>query len=123
MAELRDIVVDCGHPATIARFWAGVLEGYRVAPYDDAEIERLRVAGYDSPDDDPTVCVLGPPGAPRWWFVLVPERKTTKNRVHWDITGSVADLLSAGATLVVERQGFSVLADPEGNEFCVFPPA
>lgn len=93
MAELRDIVVDCRHPATIARFWADVLDGYRMAPYDEAEIERLRAAGFDGPAEDPTVCVLGPPGAPRWWFVLVPEGKTTKNRVHWDITGSVADLL------------------------------
>ena len=121
MAELRDIVVDCRHPASVARFWADVLDGYRIAPYDEAEIERLRAAGVDGPDHDPSVCVLGPPGAPRWWFVLVPEGKITKNRVHLDITGSVADLLALGATVLAVRPALTVMADPEGNEFCVFP--
>ena len=36
MARLKDIVVDADHPAALARFWAAALDGYAVAPYDDA---------------------------------------------------------------------------------------
>ena len=52
----------------------------------------------------------------------VPEPKTVKNRVHWDVlTPSVAALVEAGATVLSEQPGWTVLADPEGNEFCAFP--
>lgn len=78
MAALRDVVVDCRHPASLARWWAGTLDGYRVAPYDEAELARLRAAG-------------------------------------------VEDLVARGATVVADRGTWVVLADPEGDEFCVFP--
>jgi len=55
MARIRDVVFDCRHPASLARFWAAVLEEYEVAPYDEAELARLRAAGIDDPEDDPTV--------------------------------------------------------------------
>jgi len=41
MARLHDVVFDCRHPASIARFWAAALDGYEVAPYDEAELARL----------------------------------------------------------------------------------
>ena len=126
MAALRDVVVDCRHPASLARWWAGTLDGYRVAPYDEPELARLRAAGIDDPEDDPTV--LGEPAGPgpRIWFQRVPEPKSVKNRVHLDLTvpdlaTAVADLVARGATLVAEHDGWTVLADPEGDEFCVFP--
>jgi len=57
-------------------------------------------------------------------FTPVPEPKTVKNRIHWDVTAeSVQPLLDAGAGLFRARDdeiGWDVLADPEGNEFCVF---
>jgi hypothetical protein len=57
-------------------------------------------------------------------FVPVPEPKTVKNRVHWDVTvPSVAPLTEAGATVLREPDGdigWHILADPEGNEFCAF---
>ena len=57
-------------------------------------------------------------------FGLVPERKTQPNRMHWDVSArSVEPLLDAGATVVRQQGGdiaWHVLADPEGNEFCVF---
>ena len=40
MARIRDVVFDCGHPASLARFWAAALEGYAVAPYDEADLDR-----------------------------------------------------------------------------------
>jgi hypothetical protein len=57
-------------------------------------------------------------------FAPVPEPKRGKNRLHWDVWGETAALTAVGATLVRARDdeiGWDVLADPEGNEFCVFP--
>ncbi len=56
-------------------------------------------------------------------FTPVPEPKTVKNRVHWDVVGVSAEVVDAGATLLRARDDeihWDVLADPEGNEFCVF---
>ncbi|MCW2856990.1 MAG: hypothetical protein JWR52_2605 [Marmoricola sp.] len=61
--------------------------------------------------------------APFWAMVFgpVPEPKTVKNRLHWDVYGEADDFLARGATLLWEMPRWTVLADPEGNEFCVFP--
>ncbi|MFI8525958.1 VOC family protein [Promicromonospora sukumoe] len=126
MARLHDVVFDCRHPASLARFWAVVLDGYAVAPYDDEELARLRSIGVDDPEDDPTVLVEGPAGAPRLFFTAVPEPKSVKNRVHLDVRASdrdaeVARLVAAGASESARHRDWVVMADPEGNEFCVFP--
>jgi hypothetical protein len=125
MARIHDVVVDCGHPASLARFWAAVLDGYDVAPYDEAELARLRGNGINDPEDDPTILVEAAPGVrPRFFFQLVPEPKTTKNRLHLDLhaddrPAEVRRLVGLGATVIDEHDGWSTLADPEGNEFCV----
>jgi hypothetical protein len=68
----------------------------------------------------------GVPGLPiqTMDFVPVPEPKTVKNRVHWDVAvPAVAPLVDAGATVLREPDDeikWMVLADPEGNEFCAF---
>ena len=62
---------------------------------------------------------------PRIWVNRVPEPKTVKNRMHHDVTGDTDALLALGATLLRRRDDevhWDVLADPEGNEFCVFAP-
>ena len=60
-------------------------------------------------------------------FVTVPEPKTVKNRIHWDVdVDDVQRLLDHGATLLRgpdDDISWHVLADPEGNEFCAFMPA
>jgi hypothetical protein len=133
VARINDVVFDCVHPASLARFWASVLDGYEVAPYDDAELERLREQGIDDPEDDPTVCLRGPAGAPGVWFQRVPEAKLVKNRVHLDLQVDLhaADvdaetdrLVALGATVLLRNgpgPGWVLLADPEGNEFCIDP--
>lgn len=126
MARLHDIVIDCGHPASLARFWTAVLDGYSIAPYDEAELARLRGMGIDDPEDDPSVLVEGPGQAPRIWFTRVPERKIVKNRVHLDLQAGdlVAELdqiQALGASVEARHGGHVVLTDPEGNEFCLFP--
>jgi hypothetical protein len=126
MATLADIVFDCAHPAALARFWAAVLDGYAVAPYDDEELARLRALGIDDVEDDPTVLVEAGAGRPRLWFQRVPEAMVVKNRVHLDVraddvSGEVARLLALGATRCDDAPigDLVVLRDPEGNELCV----
>jgi hypothetical protein len=124
VARLHDIVFDCRHPASLARFWAAALDDYQVAPYDEEELQRLAEQGIDDPEDDPTVLVEAGTGRPRYFFVLVPEGKTAKNRVHLDLraddpAAEVARLVALGAVAVQELPGWVQMADPEGNEFCV----
>jgi hypothetical protein len=125
MARLRDVVFDCRHPASLARFWAAALDGYDVAPYDEAELTRLREQGIDDPEDDPSVLVEPASGLrPRIFFQLVPEEKVVKNRVHLDLSADdidteVARLVGLGATVRHVYDEHTVLTDPEGNEFCV----
>ncbi|WP_423463429.1 VOC family protein [Promicromonospora sp. MS192] len=126
MATLHDVVFDCRHPASLARFWALALDGYDVAPYDDEELTRLRTLGVHDPEDDPSVLVEAPGRTPRLFFNRVPEPKTVKNRVHLDVRhpdrdAEVARLVAAGATEVGRHEDWVVMTDPEGNEFCVFP--
>jgi Glyoxalase-like domain len=123
VARFRDVTIDCAHPASLARFWAAALDGYAVAPYDEAELARLRAAGINDPEDDPGVIVEAVTG-PRLYFQLVPEPKAGKNRLHLDIccenVGSeVARLTGLGARQLSEQHTWVVMADPEGNEFCV----
>lgn len=74
VAAVADIVFDCGRPASLARFWAAVLDGYEIAPYDDEELARLRSMGVTDVEDDPTVLVQPCDGVgPRLWFQLLPE--------------------------------------------------
>jgi Glyoxalase-like domain len=123
MAWLHDVVFDCRHPASLARFWASVLDGYEVAPYDEAELERLRSKGIFDTEDDPMVLVERPGGpGPRYLFQLVPEPKVVKNRLHLDLRGDdpaaeLRRLVGLGARVLDEQATWVVLADPEGNEF------
>jgi catechol 2,3-dioxygenase-like lactoylglutathione lyase family enzyme len=110
---LYEIAVDCADPAATAAWWGDVF-GVTPTSQDKGEwfsLERLPGAPFDS-----------------LTFVAVPEPKTAKNRVHWDVSGSTAALLDAGARLLRPAtenpepdRTWDVLADPEGNEFCVFP--
>lgn len=128
MARLHDVVFDYRHPASLARFWAAALDGYDVAPYDDEELERLRAAGIDDPEDDPSVMVEpsaeSPGGGPRLFFQRVPEGKTAKNRVHLDLRSDdpaeLDRLLALGASVRDEsEEDWYVLTDRDGNEFCL----
>ena len=111
--RLYEIVVDTGDSPEeahrLAAWWAEVLGGRLV----DTErgfsyVDRVPGAPYDSLD-----------------FIPVPEPKTVKNRVHLDVTTADLDaLVAAGATVLRAQDadlGWTVLADPAGNEFCAFP--
>jgi hypothetical protein len=125
MAHIREIVFDSRHPASIARVWAAALDDYEVAPYDEAELQRLRGNGITSTEDDPTVRVQASNASgPGILFQLVPEPRAIKNRVHLDLRCDSFDaerkrLTELGARVVARHDTFIVLADPEGNEFCL----
>ena|SRR5579875_1479921 len=118
-SRLRDICFDCADQHRVARFWAEAL-GYTMPPPDPG----------DTPDDP--VALDPPDGGPRIWFNKVPEQKVVKNRVHLDITmpdaGELERLQHLGARVLREMRDeegalwWTVMADPEGNEFCAFPP-
>jgi hypothetical protein len=123
MIQIKDIVFDCHHAATVARFWVATLPAYEIAPYDEAELARLRAMGINTPEDDPTVLVEGPPGSPRFFFQSVSETKTVKNRVHLnlvcdDLQPELNRLTNLGAEIITTAGTQITLADPEVS----FPP-
>jgi hypothetical protein len=125
MSGLEAIVLDCRHAAELARFWEAAL-GWRIRPYDDAEIARLAALGL-TPDTDPMVAVDSPDGSLTFFLQEVPEPRTVKNRMHVDIRlrdrAHLDELLGLGATRIAEDDGLLILADPEGNVFCTSTPS
>ena len=117
MFEIRSITVDCTDPYRQALFWSEVT-GWQEDPDDP-----------NNPDD-PEGRIVSTHGI-NLLFIPVPEGKTVKNRMHLDLIPTertrdeeVARLLGIGASLLDDHRepdgtGWAVLADPEGNEFCV----
>jgi len=108
--RLHGLAVDCADPERLARWWADRF-GCDVLDNDGE--------GWFTLEDVPCMPITTMDFAP------VPEPKTVKNRIHWDVRGLRMDFESAGATLLRERDdeiSWDVMADPEGNEFCVFDP-
>jgi hypothetical protein len=104
------VVVDATDPARLARWWGEVLD-YRITQEEPEEVS-----------------IEGAGGGPALMFLSVPEAKVTKNRLHLDLEpddqdAEVERLVNMGARHVEVGQGekatWVVLADPEGNEFCV----
>lgn len=116
MATLRDVVVDASDPEALALFWAQLLTSHRVRPHATGSREVVL-----EPTDE---------AAPRIWFVAVPDPTPGKNRLHLDVdlgsNDELEELLERGATVHAGPQDHGerwwVLADPEGNLFCAFPP-
>jgi catechol 2,3-dioxygenase-like lactoylglutathione lyase family enzyme len=113
-SRFTELVIDCHDPETLAAFWQEVL--------GCPTVDR-------GGDDDPFVSISGGGTPVEIVFAPVPEAKEVKNRVHIDVNATDRDqadeverLLALGARRVDVGQGdvsWVVLADPEGNEFCV----
>lgn len=144
MSREIQVTFDCADPAALAAFWAEVL-GYQVqAPppgFDtwDAALESMGVPPEHR--NDASALIDPEESGPRIFFQRVPEGKAAKNRVHLDVraapelTGEermvaleavCARLVAVGATRIGRQEpeppltaGHIVLADPEGNEFCL----
>ncbi|MFG2985600.1 VOC family protein [Streptomyces sp. NPDC048258] len=114
VSVVQNVAIDCADAYELARFWSEVV-GCPLHPEDRPGARETEV--------------LLPEG-PLLYFNQVPEPKTIKNRIHLCLRPEtsreeeVERLLGLGATLVTDRRepdgaGWAVLADPEGNEFCV----
>jgi hypothetical protein len=110
--RLFEVVVDTGdspeHALRIAAWWADLLGAHVVdTGRGFAYVENIPGAPFESID-----------------FVPVPEPKTVKNRIHLDVLTPDVDALVAAGAVVLRPQddeiGWTVLADPDGNEFCAF---
>ncbi len=116
--HLVSVVIDAADPAALARWWSTAL-GWPISLEEDGEVV-VEPLGTDLEDRVPALV-----------FVPVPTAKAAKNRVHLDLAAEDAEdrdaiverLLAAGASQAdVGQSGdesWVVLADPEGNEFCV----
>ncbi|HTJ68410.1 MAG TPA: VOC family protein [Actinospica sp.] len=113
-ARFKDICLDAADDRALAEWWCTAMD-YRLV----FETEGPQAGQWRGAIEDPT-------GAgPLFWINRVPETKSLKNRMHHDVVGDVQELLDLGATLVRahdEEIVWDVMADPEGNEFCVFAP-
>jgi hypothetical protein len=110
--------VDCADAYALSRWWQSVL-AYVEDPEDPIE-----------PGNEECL-IASPDGRHRLLFIEVPEPKAVKNRIHFDLRpadgtrdAELARLVELGATAVDDRRypdgtGWVVLADPEGNEFCI----
>lgn len=144
MARDIQITFDCADPAGLSAFWAEAL-GYRLQdpPGGFSSWEQaLEAMGVPPENRNDASAVVDPEGSgPRLFFQRVPEGKQAKNRVHLDVRaapglegdarmaaleGEAERLVSYGATRLRRFEpapplgsGYIVMADPEGNEFCL----
>lgn len=106
---IKSVTLDCGEPLRLAEFWAAAV-GSNVDEDSTPDRAWVEPAGW---------------GGPSLWFVRVPEQKTAKNRQHFDLRpagdprAEVQRLVSLGGTVIRRDGDLVVMADPEGNEFCV----
>lgn len=144
MATDWTITFDCASAPVMAAFWKQALGYVDAPPPRGWDTWEGWLRHFDVPEDewDDGATLVDPDGvAPRIGFLRVPEGKTAKNRLHldvhvgggrdqpWDerekrITAKVDQLVAAGGSVLQEyreRDGLDhvVMADPEGNEFCV----
>lgn len=124
MATLTEIVIDSLNPAQLAHFWEAALDDFSIRSYDEQEIAKLASKGL-TPETDPQVAIDGP--TITIFFQLTHVPKEARNRLHLDLAAEsreteVARLCELGATIRDEHDGFTVMLDPEGNEFCVTDP-
>jgi hypothetical protein len=124
------VIVDCHDVAAQARWWAGVLDWQIFYEADDEVVILPRHVTAELLGSTPWEQI-----GPGLIFGSVPEDKTVKNRLHLDLApqqdddqaAMVESLLARGATRADVGQNpdkitWVVLADPEGNEFCVLSP-
>jgi hypothetical protein len=108
---IKSVSFDAVDALVLARFWASVL-GSDVDEDSTAGKAFVEAAGW---------------GGPNIWFTRVPEGKSAKNRMHFDlrapgtVAAEVSRLQDLGATVVRADPALTVMQDPEGNEFCVEP--
>jgi hypothetical protein len=121
---IASVTFDCADALAVGTFWSAAL-GRPLDPQASSDYAAIDFAGRR---DQEGWAPVEREQNPTWLFVKVPEPKTAKNRVHLDLAApdpeaEVARLVELGATRVRDTDEFgyrwTVMADPEGNEFCV----
>ena len=122
--KIASVTFDCADALEVARFWSAALG----RPLDPDASSEYAAIGFDGRRDTVGWAAVEREHDPTWLFVKVPEPKTAKNRLHLDVmtddpAAEVARLVELGATRVTDAAEYgytwTVMADPEGNEFCV----
>ena len=122
--RIASVTFDCADALTLGQFWSAALG----RPLDPHASSGFAAIGFAGRRDKVGWAQVDPDDAPTWIFTQVPEPKSAKNRMHLDVTApdpeaEVARLVDLGATRVVDMNEYgytwTVMADPEGNEFCV----
>jgi hypothetical protein len=119
MGAIHEIVFDCAEPAALAAFWAEMLEGYAVRSSDPTDAAISAALGLD-PDVPTTVMIDGP--GPSICFQNVDGQRPDNNRVHFDVqvddrSAEVERLKDAGASVERVLPTYTIMRDPEGNQF------
>lgn len=119
MGAIHEIVFDCDKPAELGAFWAGLLDGYTLRALDPTKAAISAALGLDP--DEPTTVMLDGPG-PSICFQNVDGQTPDNNRVHFDIEvanrpAEVERLKQAGAEVERVLPTYTVMRDPEGNQF------
>jgi hypothetical protein len=121
---IASVTFDCADALTVGRFWSAALG----RPLDPKASSHFAAMGFARRRDKVGWAPVERDNDPTWIFAKVPEPKNAKNRMHLDLTGpdpeaEVARLVELGATRVADMDEYgytwTVMADPEGNEFCV----
>ncbi len=121
---IASLTFDCTDALVVGTFWSAAV-GRPLDPKASSDFAAIGFAGHR---DQAGWAPVDPEQGPTWLFVKVPEPKTAKNRIHFDVVAAdpeaeVARLVELGATHVRDTDEFgyrwTVMADPEGNEFCV----
>jgi hypothetical protein len=119
--KLAAVTVDCQDALTVGRFWSAAL-GRPLDPNPSSDFAAIGMNEHR----DVRGWRLG--GDPTWLFARVPEGKSAKNRLHLDLAAAdpeaeVARLVELGAKRVTDMDEWgyrwTVMQDPEGNEFCL----
>jgi hypothetical protein len=122
--RIASVTFDCADALAVGRFWSEALR----RPLDPKASSDFAAIGFSGRRDKVGWAPVERDDDPTWLFVQVPEPKVAKNRMHLDVMtpdpeAEVARLVELGATRVVDMDEYgykwTVMADPEGNEFCV----
>lgn len=119
MGAIHEIVFDCEQPAVLAAFWADLLEGYQVRQQDATNAALVAALGLET--EEPTTILVDGPG-PSLCFQNVDGQRPDNNRVHFDVqvsdrAGEVERLKQAGASVERVLPTYTIMRDPEGNQF------
>jgi hypothetical protein len=120
--KIASVTFDCRDALVVGCFWSSAVG----RPLDPGASDEFASIGFDGRRDRTGWGPVDRDAEPTWLFARVPESKAVKNRLHLDVIAAdpeaeIARLVDLGATHVADREEYgytwTLMADPEGNEF------